>query len=53
MNCQTCGEPGDLECDDCWAARTEIEALKASATTALVIFAVALLVAGLLIGVML
>lgn len=55
MSCQTCGEPGTaIECDDCWIARTEIEALKATADTALTVAVIAAIVLlAIVIGVLL
>ena len=50
MNCQTCGdESATYECDDCFVHRTELDALKATATTAMVVGLVVLL--GLLVAV--
>jgi len=50
VNCQTCGdESATYECDDCFVHRTELDALKATATTAMVVGLVVLL--GLLVAV--
>jgi len=50
VNCQTCGdESATYECDTCYVHRTELDTLKATATTAMVVGLVVLL--GLLVAV--